>query len=670
MLLDFGKASFIGKARQQPEKVRQAIDKVRTDGVLTTLDAIGTKLDQPIPMGYCNVGVVRANGDRASDFEVGDRVVSNGPHSEFVAVPQILTTKIPDSVSDDEAAFAILGAIALQGIRLAKPTLGESVAVFGLGLIGLLAVQLLRANGCRVLGIDFNADRVRMAQTFGAETVLLSDGQDVVRAAMDFSRGRGVDAAFITTATNKDEPVSQAARMCRKRGRIVLVGTAGLSLSRDEFYKKELSFQVSCSYGPGRYDPEYEDEGHDYPFGFVRWTEQRNIEAVLDMLADGRIDVAPLISHRFKIDKAETAYEKIVGDKSALGILLEYDAPAARSADRSVPLDSAVRQAGRAAGTSGRPVVSFIGAGNYAQAVLIPAFHAAEARLQSIATVSGVNSVHAGRKHGFAEATTDVERVLADDSVDAVVITTRHDSHARLVCQAFEAGKHVFVEKPLALSLDELARISEAFERARSQHPGIVLTVGFNRRFSPYTRRAAELLARTNEPAAFVMTVNAGQIPADHWTQNQRIGGGRIVGEACHFVDLLRFLAGRKIVSHQLTALDSDTADTVTISLQFEDGSIGTINYFANGSKAFPKERLEVFCGGRVLQVDNFRKLSVYGWEGINGMRTLRQDKGQTGCVAAFLDAVENGNEAPIALEELIEVSRVSIELAQAAYGI
>jgi len=664
MLVEFGKAGWLEKARQQPDKVMMVLHKIRTDGLQATMEAVLNKLDQPLPLGYCNVGRVMALGSGVSGFEVGQRVVSNGKHAEAVSVPVNLCASVPDSVSDEAAAFTVLGAIGLQGIRLAQPALGEAVVVTGLGLIGLMTLQLLRAQGCRVLGIDYDADKLKLARQFGAEVVDLSAGQDPVAVAMAFSRGRGVDAVLITAATKSNEPVHQAAQMCRKRGRIVLVGVTGLELSRADFYEKELSFQVSCSYGPGRYDPSYEEQGVDYPIGFVRWTEQRNFEAVLDMMADGRLDVALLISHRFSIDEAVKAYEVVAGSEPSLGIMLSYAGTELTDGGQTVTLRSAGETSVKPdAGLETPPRVSFIGAGNYATAVLIPAFKAAGAHLHSVASSGGVSGVHAGRKFGFSETTTDSDRLFSDEATDAVVITTRHNSHARFVLQAINAGKHVFCEKPLCLTLEELAQIESALAECEPNRRPMVM-VGFNRRFAPQVVKIKQLLQGVTAPKAFVMTVNAGAIPADHWTQDLAVGGGRIVGEGCHFIDLLRFLADSPIDSWDRSAMKASTQDTVTINLKFADGSIGTIHYFANGAKAFPKERLEVFVQGRVLQLDNYRRLIGFGWPGFKKMNLWRQDKGQNDCAKAFVNAIRKGGLAPIPIDEMLEVSRISIELA------
>lgn len=668
MLVEFGKAGWIEKARQQPDKVRMVLDKIKTDGLQPTVEAVFNKLDQPVPLGYCNVGKVVDIGTGITGFEIGERVISNGKHAEVVSVPINLCAKVPDGVSDEQAAFAVIGAIALQGIRLVQPTLGETVVVTGLGLVGLMTVQLLRAHGCRVLGLDFDRERLELARQFGAEVVDLASGEDPVTAAATYSRSRGVDAVIVTAATKSSEPIHQAALMCRKRGRIVLVGVTGLELSRDDFFKKELTFQVSASYGPGRYDPAYEEKGQDYPVGFVRWTEQRNFEAVLDMMADGRLDVIPLISHRFSIVEAEKAYELVGGAGCSMGVLLTYPGieitPEARTTRVATgPRHQPIPQGGK----SEKAAVSFVGSGNYATAVLIPAFKEAGAHLHSVASSAGTSGVHAGRKYGFDETTTDTNGLFSDAASNAVVITTQHDSHARFVLQALRAGKHVFVEKPLCLTLAELQEIESAYAeiRVRMATPPILM-VGFNRRFAPQIQMIKKLLKGVMGPKVFIMTVNAGAIPADHWTQDPEAGGGRIIGEACHFIDLLRFLVDAPVKTWQRTGMDSPTRDTVSLQLGFLDGSVGTVHYLANGSKAFPKERLEVFAAGRVLQLDNFRKLTGFGWPGFSKMNLWRQNKGQQACAKAFVEAIEGLGPAPIPFEEVLEVSRISIELARA----
>lgn len=663
MLVEFGQANLLAKARSQPERVRQVLDKIKTDGLLPTLETVFARLDQPLPLGYCNAGVVLEVGEKVTGFSVGDRVVSNGPHAEIVSVPQNLCARIPENVSDDEAAFTVLASVGLQGIRLANPTLGETVVVTGLGLLGLMTVQMLIANGCRVLGIDFDSHKCALARQFGAEAVDLSTGADPVASAMSFSRGRGVDAVLITASTKSSEPVHQAAQMCRKRGRIVLVGVTGLELNRADFYEKELTVQVSCSYGPGRYDENYEQKGQDYPFGFVRWTEQRNFEAVLELMASKKLDVTPLISQRTPFEQAPEAYRQIIADRSLLGVVLTYPETGVDTR-RTIEVQRVRRSEGRDQRTEGKsqsvanPVVGVIGAGNFASLVLIPALARTGARLKAVAGVGGPGAALAARKFGFEQATSDYRTIIEDPEINTIFIATRHNTHARMVVEGLQAGKHVFVEKPLALNRQELAEVRAALDGAATSQ----LMVGFNRRFSSLARKMRDLLAAHSQPLTLIYTVNAGFIPADHWTQDPQVGGGRIIGEGCHFVDFLRYLVGAPLVGVEARMIGDAPGmivrqDKMTIILEFADGSLGTIHYFANGSKSFPKERVEVFGEGRVLVLDNFQSLTGYGWRRFNRMRLWRQDKGHAAEIAAFIERVANGGEPLIPFAELEEVT-------------
>jgi predicted dehydrogenase/threonine dehydrogenase-like Zn-dependent dehydrogenase len=646
MLMDFGRASMLEKARQQPEKVKMLLDKVRTDGLVATIQAVRSKLDQPLALGYCNVGTVIEVGSDVTQFRPGDRVVSNGGHAGVVSVSKNLCARIPDDVGDESAVFTVLGAIGLQGMRLAQPTLGETVVVTGLGPIGLITVQMLRAHGCRVMGIDYDLQRVEMAREFGAYAADLSTSDDVVMRAVEFSRGRGVDAVIITASTPSSEPVSQAAKMCRKRGRIVLVGVTGLELSRQDFYEKEITFQVSCSYGPGRYDASYEQKGQDYPIGFVRWTEQRNFEAVLDLMASKALNVAPLITHRFPVEHADEAYSVLTNDEPSLGILL------------------------LSFGAAAVPVVGCIGAGNYGGRILIPALAKAGAELHTIVTSTGLSGVHYGKKFGFAKASTNTADLFAQREINTLVIATRHDSHASLASEALRSGRNVYVEKPLAVSREQLSEVEAAYAESASRGAAPILLVGFNRRFSPHVQRMQEILRRTPGPKSLSLLMNAGAIPPDHWSHDPQVGGGRILGEACHFIDLARFLVGARIVGASAEAMRansgaSHSVDTAQISLQFENGSIASIQYYANGHRSFPKERIEVFASGRILQLENFRVLRGFGFPGFRVFRTWRQDKGHAACVKAFLRAVRSGGPSPIPAEEIFEVSRVAIEVVE-----
>jgi predicted dehydrogenase/threonine dehydrogenase-like Zn-dependent dehydrogenase len=664
MLVEFGRAGLIDKARQQPEKVKQVFDKMRTDGVRSTIEAVRAKLDTPIPLGYCNAGIVVETGSRVERFAPGDRVVTNGPHAEYVRVPHTLAARIPDGVSFEAAAFAPVAAIGLHGLRLAEPTLGETVVVYGLGLIGLLTVQLARAAGCKVIGIDRAPARVAMAERWGATGVAAEDGRDIADAVRGLTKGDGADIVLLTLATDSDEPVHNAAEMARKRGRLVLVGVTGLGLRRNDFYQKELRFQVSCSYGPGRYDPQYEEKGIDYPAAYVRWTEARNFGAVLDLMADGRLDPLPLVTHRFPVAQAAQAYDVIAGREPSLAVVLSYPEKNGRpdGAARTVSLRSG-------SPTAGKGVVGVIGAGNFASRMLIPALAKAGAQLDTIASAGGVSAAVVGKGHGFRRATTDAAAMLSDPAIDTIVIATRHDSHADWVVRALQAGKHVFVEKPLAITESDLERVRSAVETSRG-----VLCVGFNRRYAPLVREAQRLLVRRTGPLAVSITVNAGALPGEHWTKDPESGGGRIVGEGCHFIDLARALAGSPIVSLRVTtakAADAAVEDVALIQLGFADGSVATIQYLANGHRAFQKERIELIWDSKIVRIDNFRRLQGWGVDVSRSLMPRSQDKGHEALAAAFIGAVKGGEGAqpPIPPDELLEVSAWSIRAQALAFA-
>lgn len=658
MLVEFGRANLLAKARSQPDKVRQVLEKIRTDGLLPTMEAVFNRLDEPLPLGYCNVGRVLEVGRGVSEFRPGDRVASNGAHAEVVCVPKNLCAWIPEDVDDEAATFAVLASIALQGIRLLEPTFGERFVVYGLGLIGLVAVQLLLANGCDVLGVDLSQDRLQRAEVYGARVVPGGGEADPVAAAQTWTDGRGVDGVLITASAKTDDIVHQAAQMCRRRGRIVLVGVVGLNLRRADFYEKELSFQVSCSYGPGRYDAAYEQAGQDYPFGFVRWTQQRNFDAILNALAAGRLAVDDLITHRYPLAEAPAAYEAVREDATALGVLLEYP----EQVQRAPQLQLRPQRVAAA----GEAVLGIIGAGNFAKVVAAPALAKAAARLKYVADLNSAPALHLARKFNVEQAVTDHRLLLNDPEVNAVLIFVGHNAHAALVCEALAAGKHAFVEKPLALNPDELARIIRAMQEAKDR----ALLVGFNRRFSPHTHKMKSLLAGRSEPLCLNMTVNAGFIPPDHWTQDPERGGGRIIGEACHFMDLMVYLTGSPIETVSAAMVGegfSVRSDKMSIVLGFHDGSIGTINYFSNGSKSYPKELLEVFSQGRILRLENFRRTTGYGFKEFRKLKTARQDKGHAAEFAAFAAHVAEGGESLIPFEQLVNVTLASFAAMTAA---
>lgn len=661
MLIDFGRASLLGKVRSQPQRVGEVLDKARTDGIGSTVEAVRSKLAQPIPLGYSSAGLVLEVGRDVRGIVVGDVVAAAGPHAEVASVPANLTAPVPAGVEAEEAAFATIASIALQGIRLIGPTVGERIVVTGLGLVGLLAVQLLGAQGCAVLGIDPDPSRRRRAEAAGAVTVA-PDG-DITGAASEHSRGRGVDGVLVCASTTSSEPVLQAAQMCRQRGRIVLVGVTGLELERAAFYEKELSFQVSAAYGPGRYDPVYEDGGVDYPMGLVRWTAGRNMEAVLDLMAAGRVTPSSLVTHRFDMEDAPGAYEALVSDHEALGIVLRYPASPSEvdPPARSIPAAPAATMT-----ATGQGRIGLLGAGAFATGVLVPAVADAGEVIDTVVSRRGTSAALAAERAGARRASSDPDDLFDDVGIGTVLIATRHDSHSRYAARALRAGQNVFVEKPLAIDHRELASLRDLVGELSSEGvPVPLLGVGFNRRFAPVSVRMAELLATTAGPCAMTITMNAGALPPDHWTQDPAVGGGRLVGEACHLIDLARFLTASPITGVSTIVLDQPgPADTASTSLTFADGSIATVNYFANGSKRYSKERVEVFSGGRVLVNDNFRTLRAYGWPGVRTMRLRHQDKGHAAGVAAFLRAARSGGPAPIPIDEVFEVSEAALRAA------
>jgi predicted dehydrogenase/threonine dehydrogenase-like Zn-dependent dehydrogenase len=644
MLVEFGRANLLQKARQQPDKVKQVLDKIRTDGLKPTIDAVFNKLGQPLPLGYCNVGKVVAVGEGVTGFAIGDRVASNGPHAEYVCVPKNLVAHIPDNVSDDEAAFTVIGSIGLQGIRLCNPQLGETIVVVGLGLIGLITAELLIANGCRVVGIDLDPNKVTIAKKKGAIAINPQDGTDPVKYITEITGNIGADGVIITASAKTDEIISQAAKMSRKRGRIILVGVIGLNISRADFYEKELTFQVSCSYGPGRYDDNYEKAGIDYPLPFVRWTEQRNFQAVLHAISSGKLDVASLITERVPLAEFDKIYSNI-GNKQSIASILQY--PEASSSSATV----AVTNGNFSAGNGG---IGIIGAGNFTAMTMLPILSKIGAPLHTIASASGVSGTSLAKKYKIANSTTDYKSILADPAVALVIITTRHNEHAKMVIEGLHAGKHVFVEKPLALNKEELDSIVKAYNGSKT------LMVGFNRRFSPHMQKVKQLMG--SAPMNVIATMNAGNIPANVWVHDMKVGGGRIVGEACHYMDLITFLTGSKIKAVCMNAMGENpqaNTDNASILLQYENGSTGVINYFANGSKAYSKERVEVYSQERTVITDNFRITEGFGIKGFTKLKT-NLDKGHAAQFQLLADRIKKGGSSLIPFDEIINTTLAS----------
>jgi len=664
MVIEFAEKNMLQKAKARPDLVRQVMDKARREGVLNTLDAVRTRLDQPLSLGYSSAGTVIGVGEGITDITVGDRVACSGmnyaSHAEIVSVPRMLITPIPsEKVSFEDAAFTTVGAIALHGIRLAEIKLGETVAVIGLGLIGQLTVQMLKAAGCVVLGMDLDAERSRLAEQRGCDATAAS-AEGFASLVESRTKDRGADAVIITAATASSEPVGLAGSIARAKAIVVAVGAVGTEIPRKAYYEKELDFRISRSYGPGRYDPEYEEKGHDYPVSYVRWSESRNMEAFLKFVADAKINLQPLVTHRFPIEQATEAYDLITGKKSErfMGVLIRYRS----NVDERRRIDLIPE----ATSTTQEPVrVGVFGAGLFAGQVLLPAMQKAGGiEFAGVCTATGGTGKHAASRFGFRYCTTDENEILGDASINTVLVATRHHLHARQIMAALQAGKHVFCEKPLCLTNEELVDVAQA----KSATPGQLLMVGYNRRFAPMALELKGFLSESHNPIAANYRINAAPIPASHWTQDPVQGGGRILGEVCHFVDFLIFLTGSLPLTVFATALPAagNPPDSVAVNLTFEDGSIGTISYIAEGDKSFAKERVEIFGGGRVGVLDDFRVLELVK----NGRKTtnksaLRQDKGHIAEWKAFSKAIREGGHSPIALREILAGMQATIAITE-----
>ena len=649
MLVDFGKGSVLQKAKQQPDKVKEVIAKVKTDGLANTIAAVKNKLEQPIPLGYCNVGTVIEVGRDVTEFKIGDRVASNGPHAEYVSVPKNLVARIPVEVSDEQAAFTVIGSIGLQGIRLVNPTFGESIVVVGLGLIGLITAQLLKANGCNVIGFDFDQRKVDLAIGYGIDAVNPGKGVKQVEYVLEKTDQVGCDAVIITASNPSNEIIRQSAQMSRKRGRIVLVGVIGLDIKRSDFYEKELSFRVSCSYGPGRYDSSYEEGGNDYPLPFVRWTEKRNFEAVLNALSNGSLDVNSLITERVPFENYSEIYDNI-GKGNSIASLLVFDTEKKSTDSKNVKITEPKTY------SSSKPVLGVIGAGNFTGSTILPKLKAASAQIKSIASSKGLSGSIQAKKHSIENSTTDYKGILADSQINTVLVTTQHGSHAMFVSEALESDKHVFVEKPLSTTWEGLERVENAVEKSKGW-----VTVGFNRRFAPL---ALELKKRLSPaPMNIIATMNAGFIPPEVWVHDLKAGGGRIIGEACHFIDLCTYFTGSKVVEVCMNVMGPDAeanTDNASILLKYGNGSNAVINYFSNGSKTYSKERIEVHQQNSTLVLDNWRKLTGFGVRGFKSKKT-KQDKGHFNQFKQLLESVEKASGPTIPWEEVLNTSKATL---------
>lgn len=653
MVMDLASKSLLGKAKERPDHVRRVLEKIRNEGLLTTIRQVQKKLGEPMTMGYSSAGIVLACGDGVQHFKPGDRVASNGCHAEVVSVPANLCAQVPEGVPMEHACFAVLGSIALQGVRLGKGNLGETVLVIGLGLVGQLTVALLHASGCRVIGTDLDAEKCELAKKLGAEIAKPGLRGGDVEA---LTNGLGADAVIITASTKSNGPIELAAAAVRQKGRVVLVGVVGLELDRRPFYFKEAEFVVSCSYGPGRYDPDYEERGHDYPAAYVRWTEQRNIQAVLDLMASGKLDVSPLITHRIPISEAERAYQIIdQGSEPYLAMVLQYPGAVEEKTARQVQFQAA-------AASGSKRAIGVLGAGNFARMVLVPSIQqSGKFRLKAICSAGGTSAAHTGQDSGFEIATTDEAALFEDPEIDTIFSITQHNQHADHVLRALRAGKNIFVEKPLCLTTDELESIDSLL--AELEQPPVVM-VGFNRRFSPSAKLVKDFFRKVTTPLAVTFRFNAGEIPAEHWTQHDGEGGGRIIGEACHAIDLATYLTGsvpvRVYAESVAGPAGTITDDQCVITLRHANGSISSIGYFSSGDKAFPKERVEVFGGGQVAVIDDFRTVTTCAG-GKTSLQKLSQDKGHNQEIAALAQSLSAGSEGPISWAELRGVSLASI---------
>ncbi len=636
--VNLAQQSLVGKARSRPDLVRRVIETVRREGLSAAVRKVQSQLDQWKALGYSCAGTIIEVGEGVTGLSVGDRVACGGQdyasHAEEVVVPQNLCAKLPEGVALEHAVFTTLGAIAMQGVRQADARLGESVAVIGLGLVGQLTAQILKAAGCVVLGIDVSAEACELATRCGCDAAATRASGDIERLAARLTNGFGVDAAIIAAAAPTNDPIELAAKICRERGRVVMVGVTGMELPRDLFYEKELEFRLSRSYGPGRYDPLYEEKGVDYPIGYVRWTEQRNMEAFVQLLAGKRVDVTPLMTHTFAIEDAPKAYELITGktQERFVGVLLKYPSGEGRGANRPAIATGASPAVRRSS-----VVLGVIGAGNYAQGVLLPQFKAnGDVTLRTVCTATGVKAEKAKEKFGFETSTTNWRDVLADKAVNTVLVATRHDLHAEIVVEALRAGKTVFCEKPLCLRGEELDEITSVIQTSGNSR----LMVGFNRRFAPFAARARELAG----PLVMRYRVSVQPLPADHWINDPAAGGGRILGEVCHFIDFLRFTARSRVVS---VFAQGFGGENVQVALRFADGSVGSIDYFNVADAALKKEHVEVFAGGKHMIEDDFR------------------EKGQAEEVRQFVHAVKTGGPMPIPLEEIVDSTRATLAVME-----
>lgn len=648
-IVQFGKASMLEKIKQRPEKIKQLINNLKSQGFIKTIDNANDSLNQLISLGYCNCGVVIESN--VVGINVGDRVVSNGPHAEIVRVPANLVAKIPDNVSDDTAVFTVISSIGLQGMRLLNPTYGENIAVFGLGLVGLITIQLLQANGANVYGVDLDESKCNIAEKLGVKTFNPKD-DNIYAKIKSMTDDVGVDGVIITAASDSNDIISESAKLCRKNGRIILVGVVGLDINRDDFYDKELTFQVSCSYGPGRYDSKYEEDGIDYPLPYVRWTEKRNFEAILRTMGMGKLKTELLVTEKIELKNYSEIYDNI-DNRESIASIIEYPAK-----NKIIDNDSVLELHNKKFSKS-TPIIGIIGSGNFTKSVIVPTLVDLDGKIKCIGSTNGLTSSYLANKYKMSYCTTDTEEIINDIDVDTIIVTTRHDTHAKYALKALEAGKNLFVEKPLALNYDELENIFNKYQKSNSAS----ITVGYNRRFSSHARLIKKNINHDNLPINITITMNAGYVPSENWVNQKNIGGGRIIGEACHMIDLCIFFTNSEVKEVCMNSMDTDKENGVndgSLLLKFRNGSNATINYFTNGSDTYSKERVEVYDNNNVFIIDNFNITKAYGTNRFKNFKKLN-DKGHKRQFSEYLNALKNGLRGVIPANQLYNCSKTAI---------
>lgn len=658
MLLEFGKSNVITKARSQPEKVNEVINKIKKDGLIATYDAVNAKLSAPMPLGYSSIGIVVSVGDSVQNFKAGDRVTSNGSHAEFVCVPKNLVAKIPHSVADEDAVFTVIASIALQGIRLQDPKIGETIVVYGLGLVGLITCEILIANGCKVIGIDISEDRLAIAETVGVNIINGKHEEKINHTVMSLTDNYGADGVIITTATQSNFVIKKSADICRKRGKITLVGIAGLNLNRGDFFKKELKFQVSCSYGPGRYDNEYEEKGNDYPYAFVRWTENRNFQAVLGLLSSKKISLKKYLEKTYEFKDFSLAYET-VANSSILGVGFKYNVGEIKNEITTKNYTTTVKNI---ISNTDELTCLMVGAGGYATKVIIPSLIKNGVNIKSIVSKSGLAASSLAKKYNIEYVSSNALGSVEAGLENLVVIATPHDSHAQLIEKALQSGKNVFCEKPLAINKKQLLKVSKAILNKND----LYFLVGFNRRFSKHIISIKNEISGYEAPKHINYNIHAGPIPADNWVNDVKVGGGRIIGEVCHFIDLVKFIIGRKVIDYNFSKLYSGNPEYtghLILVMCFDDGSIANINYITNSSIELPKEDVHIHFSGKTILMNNFHKTTFLGFGKKRVLRTLRQDKGQQEMFKQLIDCLINSRADLIDPMDIIETTRISIEI-------